>query len=430
MKKIVSILMAITMMLSMVTFASAATFEDINGHTNQEAIEVLSDLDIVYGYGNGSFRPDGYITRGEVCAIITRTLVGDENCVVSYPDRFEDVSSLSKLRKYVDTAYNLGIMMGYSDNWFGLNDNVTYNQMAAIITRALGYNSKNLSGVWPQNVNSIAMENDLFDNVYGYGAQYATRGDVAQMIFNAFDAYVVKSVGYGVFMPTGKTFIEEIGFTFGGSMMLEDSRATFGDEMMTYTKNNKTVITDYALTDKVSAILYDVNLVDGEIIVNYGKTREAVEFDSDVEFYLNGNQLDVNDLYFDEEVTLIYKNNKLIRVVQWHATKTAIIGPSQLSISEFYNNFVEVVGDNYVPNYSVVTCYGDFVAEVSNNRVHGRISEISSIWHSDDVRVTLMDGKQYVIPEDFIPILENLNEKAYIEIYFDYAGNIFTIYNI
>lgn len=430
MKKFLSLIMAMVMSLSLVTFASAADLEDVDSHANQEAMEVLYDLGIILGYGDGTFRPDNNITRGEVCAIVTRTLVGEDACAISYPDRFDDVSNLSKLRKYVDTAYNLGIMQGYNDSWFGLTDNVTYNQMAAIITRALGYSSANLGGTWPENVNSIALDIGLFENVAGYGAAYATRADVAQMIFNAFDTYMVKAIGYGVFKPTNELFIESIGFDYNKSAMIEDSRVTFGDEVMTYTKDKKTIITDFVITDSAIATLYDVDSITKgyEMTVKYGKTKEVLVINDkdDVEYYKNGVEVKIVDLVIDEPVKLIYKDDELIRVVQWIASEPKMVN---MTVKQFEKTFTEIVGDEYIPNESVITVYGDFAVEVSNDYVEGRIIEISTVKNSDDVRITLRNGDKYVIPADFIETMDNLNEGGYVEIRFDYEGEIFSVVN-
>ena len=430
MKKFLSLVMAMVMSFSLVTFASAAELKDVSGHANEEAMEVLYDLEIILGYGDGTFRPDNNITRGEVCAIVTRTLVGEDACAISYPDRFDDVNNLSKLRPYVDTAYDLGIMQGYGNRWFGLTDNVTYNQMAAIITRALGYTAENMAGEWPNNVNSVALDIGLFENVAGYGQAPATRGDVAQMIFNAFDCYMVKSVGYGIFMPTKELFIEEIGFDYNKSVMVEEDRATFGHEVMTYTKDKKTVTTDFVMTDMVVADLYDIDRVNKgyEMTVKYGKTKEVLDIKDkdDMEYYKNGESVEITDLVMDESVNLIYKNDELIRVVQWIADEPKMVN---MTVKQFEKTFTEIVGDEYMPNESVITTYGDFAVEVSNDYVEGRIIEVSTVKNSDDIRITLRNGDKYVIPAAFIETMDNLNEGGYVEIRFDYEGEIFTVVN-
>ncbi len=50
-------------------------FSDINGHWAEEYILSIANNEWIYGDGNGNFRPDDYITRAETITIINRILV-------------------------------------------------------------------------------------------------------------------------------------------------------------------------------------------------------------------------------------------------------------------------------------------------------------------------------------------------------------------
>ena len=205
-------------------------------------------------------------------------------------------------------------------------------------------------------------------------------------------------VGYGIFMPTKELFIEEIGFDYNKSVMVEEDRATFGHEVMTYTKDKKTITTDFVMTDMVVADLYDIDCVNKgyEMTVKYGKTKEVLDIkDKDnMEYYKNGESVEITDLVLDESVNLIYKNDELIRVVQWIASEPKMVN---MTVKQFEKTFTEIVGDEYIPNESVITVYGDFAVEVSNDYVEGRIIEISTVKNSDDVRITLRNGDKYAV---------------------------------
>ena len=59
MKKFLSLVLALTMAMSLVTIsAGAKDFTDDSKITYKEAVDVVSSLDIVDGYTDGSFRPD------------------------------------------------------------------------------------------------------------------------------------------------------------------------------------------------------------------------------------------------------------------------------------------------------------------------------------------------------------------------------------
>ena len=74
MKKVLSLVLVIAMVLSSMSFAFASTFEDIADSDYAEAIEMLSALDIIDGYEDGTFMPDKPLTRAEFAAVIDRIL--------------------------------------------------------------------------------------------------------------------------------------------------------------------------------------------------------------------------------------------------------------------------------------------------------------------------------------------------------------------
>ena len=55
--------------------AFAADFPDVAvNHKNYEAITALTQMGVIAGYDDGSFKPEREITRTEFCALMARTL--------------------------------------------------------------------------------------------------------------------------------------------------------------------------------------------------------------------------------------------------------------------------------------------------------------------------------------------------------------------
>ena len=73
MKKTVSILVAMVMILSVILVPGYA-FSDIGEGKQAEAITKLTGLDILKGYEDGTFKPENNITRAEFVAIMNRAL--------------------------------------------------------------------------------------------------------------------------------------------------------------------------------------------------------------------------------------------------------------------------------------------------------------------------------------------------------------------
>lgn len=98
----------------------------------QEAINKLNEKGIVSGDGNGLFRPNDSVTREEFLKMLINAF-GFEASAEAVP--FEDVPADAWYAPYVSAAYKLGITSGKSETVFGAGDNITREEMAALISR-------------------------------------------------------------------------------------------------------------------------------------------------------------------------------------------------------------------------------------------------------------------------------------------------------
>ena len=92
------------------------------------------------GYPNGTFRPNGSITRAEVAAMLTRTMIPSYAPDLPAPigSSFSDVSTDQWFHSYVAWAYAHDIILGYTDGTFRPNEPITRQELAAMIVRASG----------------------------------------------------------------------------------------------------------------------------------------------------------------------------------------------------------------------------------------------------------------------------------------------------
>ena len=74
MKKLLALVLALVMTLSLAVVGSNAAFKDAEkvNASYAEAVDVLSGMKVFQGYPDGSFQPEGSITRAEVAAIVYR----------------------------------------------------------------------------------------------------------------------------------------------------------------------------------------------------------------------------------------------------------------------------------------------------------------------------------------------------------------------
>ena len=214
MKKIIAVILAVIMIMSLATVAFAAnSFTDISNSKNKEAIETLYELGVIDGYSKTKFGPKLTLSRAEACAVMVRALYGDK--IVYWTNSFTDVPARAWYAPYVDVAVYYDIMHGHSATTFAPDEDITYDQMATLVLNALGYNAPQLSGTWPENVERIANILGLYDNTSRFvlGSDVITREDACQMLYNALDCSVVEYVR-GRIVETDQTLYEAMGFEY------------------------------------------------------------------------------------------------------------------------------------------------------------------------------------------------------------------------
>jgi hypothetical protein len=214
MKKIIAVILAVIMIMSLATVAFAAnSFTDISNSKNKEAIETLYELGVIDGYSKTKFGPKLTLSRAEACAVMVRALYGDK--IVYWTNSFTDVPVRAWYAPYVDVAVYYDIMHGHSATTFAPDEDITYDQMATLVLNVLGYNAPQLSGTWPENVKRIANILGLYDNTSRFvlGSDAITREDACQMLYNALDCSVVEYVR-GRIVETDQTLYEVMGFDY------------------------------------------------------------------------------------------------------------------------------------------------------------------------------------------------------------------------
>ena len=212
-KRCLGLLLAIALILS--AFPVGAAFSDVPEDLSQgEAIEVLSGLGLIAGYDEGGkklFKPEGKITRAEFTAMLTRALkMAQIGAVATTP--FDDVADDHWASANIRVAYDMGIIAGYDAKTFGPEDNVTYEQAVKMMVCALGFGNVALSrGGYPTGYLNVAYEKKIMNKISGSGANPATRGDIAQMIYNSFNVAIAIEDGFN---PDGTpNYITERGRT-------------------------------------------------------------------------------------------------------------------------------------------------------------------------------------------------------------------------
>lgn len=148
-KKITALALSFVMLLSVSSFAAVFTDVAQDGSETSDAIGVLSELGVLSGMGDGTFLPEGSLTRAQFAKIAVCIMGKTDEAVVT-TDAFSDVKSTDWYSGFVNVVANEGIITGYPDGSFGANDNVTYAQAITVLIRLLDYNAEDVGHKWPQ----------------------------------------------------------------------------------------------------------------------------------------------------------------------------------------------------------------------------------------------------------------------------------------
>jgi len=139
-KKSVALIIIFTVVFTQSIFGeeanTASQFTDLNeSHWAYEGIEKLVDAGIIAGYPDGTFKPEGNITRAELVKIV--------NLIYSYTDK-QDTANLSDIKPedwfydHVLIAQNAGYIIGFEDGTFRPADDITREQLCKIIDTVNG----------------------------------------------------------------------------------------------------------------------------------------------------------------------------------------------------------------------------------------------------------------------------------------------------
>ncbi|NHN34348.1 S-layer homology domain-containing protein [Paenibacillus agricola] len=113
---------------------SIKSFSDVSSHWAKTDVNLLASKLIINGLTDSTFGPDENITRAQFAALVVRSLGLVEEKGSS---KFSDVKSADWFAGAVGSAVKYSIVDGFEDGTFRANANITREQMAVMVTRAL-----------------------------------------------------------------------------------------------------------------------------------------------------------------------------------------------------------------------------------------------------------------------------------------------------
>ena len=246
MKKFLSLVLALVMAMSLVTIsAGAKDFTDADAINYADAIEVMSELDVIDGYTDGSFRPTAELNRGAAAKIICNMILGPTtaSALSASSAPFSDVPADSVFAGYITYCSKEGIINGYTDGTFRPTAPLTGYAFMKMLLGALGYDAEveGYTGAnWSVNVAKQAIGIGLDDgNDEFVGTKYVTREEACLYALNTLKATMVKYgqkttvTVNGAQVVVGGSEASEIGATVKEDKFKVDEKLQFAEKYFT-----------------------------------------------------------------------------------------------------------------------------------------------------------------------------------------------------
>lgn len=205
-KKLIAVVLTFTLVFSAMAVGFAGTFSDVKDDASYAgAVARLSSLGLVSGMPNGTYNPDGAVTRAQMIAFVNAAKgLQDAAKVAAGPTKFSDVPA----NYWASGDINIANPDGYPDGTFKPDNTVTYPEALALLLRALGV-TENLS--WPYGVIAKAADIGLTDGVTLSANATINRGQMAILVNNALDLPLYKYDTNGNAYPTNDKLISKVG---------------------------------------------------------------------------------------------------------------------------------------------------------------------------------------------------------------------------
>ena len=110
------------------------TFKDVEKHWAKDYVNEVGSRLIDDGVGNGNFDPNRAITRAEFASMVVKAL-GLKG--TNSPEKFSDVYKENPYYDSIYTAYEYGILNGYSNGNFGPQDLITREEAMTMLAKAM-----------------------------------------------------------------------------------------------------------------------------------------------------------------------------------------------------------------------------------------------------------------------------------------------------
>ena len=275
MKKLLALVLALVMSMSLVTISNAA-FKDADKIDYKEAVDVMNAVGVFIGDEKGNFNAKDNLTREQAAKIIAYLELGEKAAdALVGSATFTDVAATRWSAGFVSYCAQAGVVSGY-DGKFDPAGQLTALQFGKMLLVEIGYDAKAAGMVgtdWAINTSKLMATTGLMNGIDGSVNQVLSREKAAQMTLNALKTPTVEyatkgsnitvngaEINFGASVPTyvtntvakeqtiskdtltnSKEYTIELGEKLYKKLVLSDTTDAFGRPTRTWTFENKKV---------------------------------------------------------------------------------------------------------------------------------------------------------------------------------------------
>ena len=399
MKKLLALVLALVMSMSLVTISNAA-FKDADKIDYKEAVDVMNAVGVFVGDEKGNFNAKDNLTREQAAKIIAYLELGSKAAdALVGSGTFADVAASRWSAGFVGYCAQAGVVAGVGDGTFAPAGQLTALQFGKMLLVEIGYDAKaaGMTGTdWAINTSKLLATTGLMNGIDGSVNQVLTREKAAQMCLNALKTPTVEyatkgsnitvngaEINFGASTPTYVTntlakyqtiskdkltnsdeYTIELGEKLYTKLVLKDTTDAFGRPTRTWTFENKKVgeytkdaDLEYTAGVKYKDIYSDLGLTETAKTSAYyvdGVEKANVNISKSASTKFGNNGV-LTQVWYDDD-----NNTAIVTVINTYVGKINSVSKATSSADRYVN--VNVLSDT-ISNVSAKFETEDFAAD-------------------------------------------------------------------
>ena len=349
MKKLLALVLALVMSMSLVTISNAA-FKDADKIDYKEAVDVMNAVGVFIGDEKGNFNAKDNLTREQAAKIIAYLELGEKAADALVGSvTFTDVAATRWSAGFVSYCAQAGVVSGNGDGTFAPAGQLTALQFGKMLLVEIGYDAKAAGMVgtdWAINTSKLMATTGLMDGIDGSVNQVLSREKAAQMTLNALKTPTVEYA------------------TKGSNITVNGAEINFGASVPTYVTNT---------VAKEQTISKDKLTNSGEYTIELGE-----------KLYKKLVLSDTTDAFGRPTRTWTFENKKVGEYVKDADLEYTAAVEYKAIYADLALSSAAKINENYVDGKEITPAVGHTTISKSDKTEFGDNGVLTQVWYDDD----------------------------------------------